>query len=115
MNSRSKVLLSLSLLATCSCSTLSDSLKLGAGMGALTGAAAAYGAHASSGQQPAFGDVALGAGIGMGVGLLTSYIVHRQVESDRSTNQADSTQMFFGDLPPSPFIVPQNSKKGAKK
>lgn len=113
MEKQNRLLITLSLLLTCSCSTLSDSLKLGAGLGAMTGAAATYTAHSTSGQQPAFGDVALGAGIGMGVGLLTSYIVHKQVESDRSSAQADGTQMFFGDLPPSPFIVPQ-SKKGAK-
>ena len=113
MEKRSRILLSMSLLLTCSCSTLSDSLKLGAGLGAMTGAAATYTAHSTSGQQPAFGDVALGAGIGMGIGLLTSYVVHRQVESDRSSAQNDGTQMFFGDLPPSPFIVPQ-PKKGSK-
>ncbi len=97
------------------CSTLNDSLKLGAGIGTLTGAAAAYTGHASTGQQPSLETVATGAGIGLALGLLTSHIVHKSVEDDRQSYQYDQTEMHFGDLPPSPFIMPTRApKKGGK-
>ncbi len=97
------------------CSTLNDSLKLGATMGAVTGAAATYAAHSSTGATPKMEDVAVGAGAGLAIGLLTSYIVHKQVDEDRQTNQSDQIQMHFGDLPPSPFIMPPpTKKKGAR-
>ena len=97
-----------------SCATLTDSLKLGAGLGAAAGAAATYAAQSSSGQSPPFQNVAVGAGIGLGLGLLTSYVVHRSVESVRQSYQSDQTEMHFGDLPPSPFIMPKiTNKKGA--
>jgi hypothetical protein len=84
-------------------------------MGALSGAAATYAAHASTGAEPSFENVALGAGIGLGVGLLTSYITHRQVEDDRQSYLSQQTEMHFGDLPPSPFITPKMTpKKGGR-
>ena len=101
------------LLFTTSCATMSDSLKLGAGMGAGLGAAATYAAYSTTGREASLGDVALGAGIGLGVGLLTSYVVHRQVDNERQSNQAEVTEMHFGDLPPSPFVIPKAlNKKG---
>lgn len=106
-----KNLLSLTaILLLSACSTLNDSLKLGATMGAVTGAAATYAAQSSTGATK-MEDVAVGAGAGLAIGLLTSYIVHKQVDEDRQTNQSDQIQMHFGDLPPSPFIMPPPSKK----
>ncbi len=109
---RSKLILYAFLLNTAACSTLNDSLKLGAGVGAASGAAATYSAYSSNGSSPSFENVAIGAGIGMGLGLLTSYIVHKQVEEDRQSNQFQQTEMHFGDLPPSPFIMPKPKKGG---
>ena len=98
------------LLVSTSCATMNESLQLGAGMGVATGAAATYSAHASTGASPAAKDVALGAGIGLGIGLLTSYITHKQVEKDREDFLGGQTEMHFGDLPPSPFVIPKIKK-----
>ena len=97
-------------LVTPACSTMNGSLQLGAGLGGATGAAAVFSGYSAAGRSPSMGTVAIGAGIGTAVGLLTSYLVHRQVESDRSSCDAQQTEIRYGDLPPSPFSVP---KKGA--
>ena len=110
------ILLSTLPLITASCATMEDSLKLGAAMGTVAGAAAAYAGHSSTGQQPSLETVAIGAGIGLGVGLLTSHIVHKSVESERQSFEFNQTEMHFGDLPPSPFIMPRPiMKKGGKR
>ena len=96
------------------CSTLEQSLELGGGMGAIAGASAVYaGAEATTGKAPSLETIAISAGIGTVVGLVTSYYTHKSVEVDRQSCQSDQIEMHFGDLPPSPFIVP--TKKPAKK
>lgn len=109
-----KALTGLTLAITTGCSTMSESLQLGAGIGAMTGGMATYAGHRGAGHSPSVEDVALGAGIGLGVGLLTSYLTHKTVTEDRSEFDRSQTDMHFGDLPPSPFILPQSKKKGAK-
>ncbi len=112
-----KIFILMSLVAGLSgCATMHDSLQLGAGMGALTGGTATYAAYSSTGKSPSLGSLAIGAGIGLGVGILTSYITHQQVEERRGSLYSDQTEMHFGDLPPSPFIVPKSApKKGARQ
>ena len=115
MNKNIRFLFSTILLTSTACSTMSESLRLGGGIGALGGAAATYASQSSGGQTPSFGNVALGASIGMGIGLLSSYIVHRKVEEDRQSFFTNQIDMHFGDLPPSPFVIPQaTQKKGSK-
>jgi len=100
---------------TSGCASMNDSLKLGAGLGAATGAAAAYASSSASGQKPTLENVAIGAGIGTVVGLITSYFTHKQVAEDRKDYEVQQFEMNFGDLPPSPFVVPKMTpKKGAK-
>jgi len=109
-----KILIAVMLFAS-GCSTLGDSLKLGAGAGVLTGAAATYAAQSSNGNQPSLENVAAGAGIGLGVGLIISHFVHKSVEEERKTYQSEQIEMHFGDLPPSPFIMSKpTSKKGGQ-
>jgi hypothetical protein len=109
-------LLTVLLLITTSCTTMNESLKLGATLGALSGAGATYAAQSESGRGSSGENVALGAGIGMAVGLVTSYIVHKQVEEDRQDTLLQQTEIHFGDLPPSPFIMPKfNPKKGGSR
>ncbi len=103
------------LLGLTACSTINDSLQLGATAGFATGAAATYSAYSAAGANPQLKDVAMGAGIGMGIGLIASYLIHRSVEEERQLNQSDQTEMYFGDLPPSPFIVPKPLRKAVKK
>lgn len=93
-----------------SCSTLDQSFKLGAATGALTGAAATYAGHGASGKPPTLEEVGLGASIGLGVGLIASYFIHQQVAEDREELSKD-TEIYFGDLPPSPFVIPQSNRK----
>ncbi|MGE0632377.1 MAG: hypothetical protein AB7O96_08220 [Pseudobdellovibrionaceae bacterium] len=97
-----------------SCTTLDKSFKLGAVTGALTGAAAVYGGASNGGRPPTIEEVGLGASIGLGLGLITSYFVHQQVIEDRE-EMSRQTEIYFGDLPPSPFLIPQPSnRKGGR-
>jgi hypothetical protein len=98
-----------------SCASMNQSLQMGMGLGTVAGGAATYVGLSSNGSQPKFEDVALGAGIGMSIGLITSYFTHKSVEESRRDSKSAETEMFFGDLPPSPFIFPKtNSKKGGR-
>lgn len=100
---------------TTGCSTLDQSFRLGAATGTLAGAAATYAAERTSGRQPTLEDVGVGASIGLGLGLLTSYFVHQSVIEDRDS-AARQTEIYFGDLPPSPFVIPtSNNKKGGRE
>lgn len=110
---KNKFLLSAILLLTSACSTLNQSMQLGAGLGAASGAAATYTAYTSTGQKAEFDDVAAGAAIGLGVGLITSYLMHGEVAESRGDSSKDA-EMYFGDLPPSPFVFPKSSKKGGQ-
>ncbi len=97
-----------------SCTTLDQSFRLGAATGALTGAAATYAGQSASGRQPTLEEVGIGASIGLGLGLITSYFVHEQVTKDRD-EAIKQTEIYFGDLPPSPFVIPQPKfKKGGR-
>lgn len=99
---------------TASCTTLDQSFRLGAATGALTGAAATYAAHSPNGRNPSLEEVGLGATIGLGLGLITSYFVHQKVIEDRE-EMSKQTEIYFGDLPPSPFMIPQTKlKKGGR-
>lgn len=95
-----------------SCTTLDKSFQLGGVLGATTGAVATYTGSSAGGGSANSQEVGIGAGIGFAVGLLTSYFIHESVVSDRDEAAAD-TELYFGDLPPSPFVIPQKKlKKG---
>lgn len=101
---------------TSSCASMSESMQLGASMGGATGMAAVFAGRAGTGNQTSFNDIAIGAAIGTGLGVLTSYFVHNSVEERRQSLQTEQTEMHFGDLPPSPFVLPRSnlSKKGGR-
>lgn len=98
-----------------SCSTMNQSFQLGGAMGFAGGALATYSGHRAGGVTPDLGQMATGAGIGLGIGLLTSYLVHGAVEEERRRNAFDETELHFGDLPPSPFLIPKSQKQGGKR
>lgn len=99
---------------TMSCTTLDQSFRLGAATGALTGAAATYAGFGGAGRSPTLEEVGLSASIGLGLGLITSYFIHQEVIEDRD-EIARQTEIYFGDLPPSPFVIPQpRFKKGGR-
>ncbi len=96
------------------CSTLDQSFRLGGTVGALSGAAATYAAGSAAGTPPTLQDVGVGASIGFGIGLITAYFVHEEVAADRDDNTRQ-TEIYFGDLPPSPFVLPRTpNKKGSR-
>lgn len=96
------------------CSTLDQSFRLGAATGALTGALAIYGAErAKNIESPTAEDVGIGATVGLGLGLVTAYFVHQAVAEDRAAYTKD-TEVYFGDLPPSPFVIPANLNRGSQ-
>ena len=110
-----KILIVMMAVLGSSCATMNDSLTLGASLGAATGAAATYIGYSAGGQSPALETVVVGAGIGTALGLITSYFTHKKVEEDRASYKSDQFEMYFGDLPPSPFIIPQSvTKKGSR-
>ena len=96
------------------CATMTDSLKLGGTMGALTGATATAAGYSAAGKSPSLGNVALGAGLGLSLGIFAAYLTHSFTEKDRQSLWGEQTQMHFGDLPPSPFIVPRTNPRGAR-
>lgn len=95
------------------CSTLDQSLRMGAIAGSLAGAGATYAGAQSAGANPSLENVGIGASIGMAVGLISSYFIHESIVQDRE-DADQQTQIFFGDLPPSPFVIPNSKKKGAR-
>ena len=105
----------LSGLALSGCSTLDQSLELGGGMGMAIGAGAMVAGSGAAGHSASMESVAIGAGVGAILGLATSYFTHKSVDSDRNACEADQIEMHFGDLPPSPFVVPKpQTKKGSR-
>ena len=109
---RSILLLSALSVLTTSCSTLDQSFRLGAATGALAGAAAKFGSEKGSGRDPSMENVGIGASVGLGIGLIAAYFVHQSVVEDRE-EASRQTEVYFGDLPPSPFVFPKsNPKKG---
>ena len=96
------------------CTTLNESLELGGSLGAVAGAAAVYSGTTDKGERPPSERIWDGAAIGLGVGLLTSYLIHKKVVENRRDYSLDQFDMHFGDLPPSPFILPKIQKKGGK-
>ena len=100
---------------TSGCTTLDQSFRLGAATGAMAGAAATYAVGRAAGGEPKLEDVGVGASIGLGIGLITSYFVHQKVSEDRD-EMSRQTEIYFGDLPPSPFMIPQPKlKKGGRR
>ena len=97
------------------CATLPRSLVLGGAgglaIGAYTGSAVYSGPH----REIQTRNIVMGAALGLGTGLLTSYLLHRHVE-DRmdALSEANDERLRFGDLPPNPFS-PDNDFYSKKK
>ncbi len=103
------------LLLLTACSTLNESMQLGAGIGALTGIAAVSAAGDMAGKNPTDDQKLTAASAGIVLGLLTSYLVHKNIEEKRDDLLQMGPELHFGDLPPSPFIMtPMKKKKGGK-
>ena len=101
--------------AVSGCSTMDQSIQLGGAIGALSGTTATYAGYTAGGHPPSFEAIAIGAGIGTLLGITTAYFTHKSVEADRKACDAEQIEMQFGDLPPSPFVVPKPEIKKSMK
>jgi hypothetical protein len=90
-----------------SCTTLDKSFQLGGLTGSAVGASAAYLGSASQGSNPDLQEVAIASSVGFGIGLIASYFIHQSVIQEREALRQD-TELYFGDLPPSPFLMPSS-------
>lgn len=96
------------------CSTLDESMRLGAVTGILTGVSAIHTGYNAVGLSPTSQEVTLNAGLGAGIGLLAAYMIHESISKSREL-PASSFELHFGDLPPSPFEIPAPVfKKGGR-
>jgi hypothetical protein len=96
------------------CASQSESLQLGGVTGFLTGAISMTAAQATSSGKVGLGKVLVGGEIGAVVGAVVSYFIHRSVEGSRRLGETQQPNLYFGDLPPSPFEQPKR-KLGVSK
>lgn len=110
-----KAIFSTCLLSLTACSTLNESMQLGAGVGAITGLTAMSAVGEMAGKSPTGDQKIAAASAGIALGLLTSYLLHKNIEEKREDLLQAGPEIHFGDLPPSPFIMtPIKKKKGGK-
>jgi hypothetical protein len=110
-----KAILSTCLLSLTACTTLSESMRLGAGVGALTGIATVTTASNLAEKNVSEDQKLHAASVGIALGLLTSFLLHKNIEEKRESFFQSGPEIHFGDLPPSPFIMtPNRKKKGGK-
>lgn len=110
-----KIIFSTCLLSLTACSTLNESMQLGAGVGVLTGIAAVSAAGDMASKNPTDDQKLTAASAGLAIGLLTSFLLHKNIEEKRDDLLQMGPELHFGDLPPSPFIMtPTKKKKGGK-
>jgi len=103
------------LLSLTACSTFNESMQLGAGVGVLTGIATVSAAGDMAGKNPSDDQKLTAASAGLAIGLLTSFLIHKNIEEKRDDLLQMGPELHFGDLPPSPFIMaPIKKKKGGK-
>jgi hypothetical protein len=97
-----------------SCTSMSRAMELGGAMGAASSAIAVSWERASGGDRSPKGDILVASSIGLGVGLMAAYLIQKSSE-EHIASSAPEVDMHFGDLPPSPFLFPTTSKKGASR
>ncbi len=91
------------------CASRSRSLILGGAGGVALGAYTGSAVYSGPKNQIKNRNTLMGAGIGLGVGLLTSYLLHDHVEQRFSTERYQQDERLrFGDLPPNPFNPANN-------
>ena len=109
-----KAVFSTCLLSLTACSTLNESMQMGASLGATTGVATVSIAGNMAGRNPTNDQKLTAATTGIALGLLTSYLLHKNIEDKRQDFLQMGPELHFGDLPPSPFIMTPPKKKGGK-
>jgi len=98
------------------CATQTRSLILGGAGGVAVGSYTGSAVYSGPKNQIKNRNTLMGAGIGLGIGLLTSYLLHNETDKRmQSLRLMNDERLHFGELPlnpftPSPFI--QNSNNG---
>lgn len=86
------------------CATRTRSLILGGAGGVAIGGYTGSAVYSGPQNRIQTRNTLIGAGIGLGVGLLTSYLLHEHVEDRMSSQRYEQDERLrFGDLPPNPF------------
>ncbi len=86
------------------CATRTRSLTLGGAGGVAIGAYTGSAVYSGPDKKVQMRNTLMGAGIGLGVGLLTSYLLHDHVEERLEVQRYEQDERLrFGDLPPNPF------------
>lgn len=94
-------------LALCAgCASMRDSLILGAVSGGAVGAYTGSLAYGGPNSKLAHRNIGIGAATGIGIGLLSAYLLHNSVENRvEAVEHSLSERVYYGDLPPNPFDV----------
>ena len=91
------------------CASRSRSLTLGGAGGLALGAYTGSAVYSGPQNQIKNRNTFMGAGIGLGVGLLVSYLLHDHVDERVTSEQYNQDERLrFGDLPPNPFNPANN-------
>ena len=86
------------------CATRTRSLILGGAGGVALGGYTGSAIYSGPAKQIQTRNILLGTSIGLGVGLLTSYLLHEDGEQRMSAQRYEQDERLrFGDLPPNPF------------
>lgn len=86
------------------CASRSRSLIIGGAGGVAVGAYTGSAVYSGPRNQIKTRNTLMGAGIGLGVGLLSAYLFHDHVEERIARERYyNDERLHFGDLPPNPF------------
>lgn len=86
------------------CATQNRSLILGGASGVAVGGYTGSAVYAGPKDQIKNRNTLMGVGIGLGVGLLASYLLHEEADKRvQSLRLQNDERLHFGDLPPNPF------------
>ena len=114
MSKKNRVFLLSTLLLLNSCATLNDSIILGASIGAVGGIAASSSTYDKNGNSFTKEEQLSNIGLGLAIGAIAAYFIHDNTTEYRKDYYYNNPEIYFGDLPPSPFIMTPNEKKRGK-
>ncbi len=106
-----KIILFITLPLFTACATLNESVLLGVGMGSVTAVVATTSAYDRSGKSLQNEELISQLGLGLVIGALAAYLIHDNTVQYKKDSYYNTPEIYFGDLPPSPFIMTPSEKK----